>query len=511
MARVARFSRSLASGYILLGANIVYTVVSVPLAWHYLNAKEFGLWAVMAQITSHVALFDLGMSASAFRILVDYKDREKPGAYELYYSTSALIFMLQAIVIVAFGALSGPFLSAALRVPAEYNREFALLLFLSTCLLAVNFVFKIFHTALQAHQRYDIFNVVQSAQLLLMIFALWWSLKSGHGIYSGVIAGTICGSISLLAIAIGAIITGCAVPIADLRFPTKAAIKELLSFGSSTFLLSLGWQMVGASQILLVSRVLGIEAAGVWSVATKAFNMCQQLVWRPLDYSAAVFAEMFVRGERTLLHQRFVEIFSITLSMSAIAGALLVACNEPLLQVWAALSSEKGRISAQIAEWTTSNNILSAILLVSYTITRLLNSLPGITKRLQMLQYVYFLEGAIVILLGWFLAQHWGYSGVFIAAIAADLAVAGSYGFIFTSSFFGIRISTAVRWALPSAKVALMVTLAAGLLSIATASLSPFLQLLTRGIGISLIGMMLLWFITLSPGLRTMCRGYLNR
>jgi len=45
MSRLKKFTFSLLSGYVLLGANIFYTLASVPLALHYLTKPEFGFWA----------------------------------------------------------------------------------------------------------------------------------------------------------------------------------------------------------------------------------------------------------------------------------------------------------------------------------------------------------------------------------------------------------------------------------------------------------------------------------
>ena len=53
MSRLKKFTRSLLSGYVALGANIFYTLASVPLALHYLGKAEFGLWALVSQISGY--------------------------------------------------------------------------------------------------------------------------------------------------------------------------------------------------------------------------------------------------------------------------------------------------------------------------------------------------------------------------------------------------------------------------------------------------------------------------
>ena len=53
MSRLRKFTRSLLAGYLMLGANIFYTLASVPLALHYLGKAEFGLWALVSQICGY--------------------------------------------------------------------------------------------------------------------------------------------------------------------------------------------------------------------------------------------------------------------------------------------------------------------------------------------------------------------------------------------------------------------------------------------------------------------------
>jgi O-antigen/teichoic acid export membrane protein len=73
MSRFKRFAHSLASGYLLLGTNVVFTLAHIPLALHYLSKSEFGLWALTTQITGYLLMLDLGMSGYLVRNLKDDK------------------------------------------------------------------------------------------------------------------------------------------------------------------------------------------------------------------------------------------------------------------------------------------------------------------------------------------------------------------------------------------------------------------------------------------------------
>ena len=76
---------------------------------------------------------------------------------------------------------------------------------------------------------------------------------------------------------------------------------EVFRFSRDLFLLGLAAQLISASQLVLVSRLISLDAAAVWSVCMKSFAMAQLVVCRVLDFSAAGLAELVVWGE----HERF--------------------------------------------------------------------------------------------------------------------------------------------------------------------------------------------------------------
>jgi len=80
---------------------------------------------------------------------------------------------------------------------------------------------------------------------------------------------------------------------ADIAVTLARVIGALLI----SFVLGLALQIISASQVIMVSRFLGLEAAATWSICTKVFQFAQQIVYRLLDFSEAAFSEMVLRRE----------------------------------------------------------------------------------------------------------------------------------------------------------------------------------------------------------------------
>src|SRR5574337_1296470 len=106
MSRFKRFAHSLVSGYALLAANILYTLVSVPLALHYLSTEEFGLWMLVTQVCNfNQIVIDLGMSGAVARILIDHKDDADSTAYGAVIQTGFLVLLVQGALMAVVGGL----------------------------------------------------------------------------------------------------------------------------------------------------------------------------------------------------------------------------------------------------------------------------------------------------------------------------------------------------------------------------------------------------------------------
>src|SRR5262249_51838191 len=158
---------------------------------------------------------------------------------------------------------------------------------------------------------------------------------------------------------------------------------ELFSYGREIFLLSVGWQLVNASQMVVIGRTIGFDAAGVWSIATKPFTMAQQVVFRVLDYSGAGLAEMVVRHERERLLNRFRDILIISASLSIWVGLAVALVNADFLALWT-----KGQVN-----WSAVNDWLMGLMVVMYSTTRCYIGFIGLTKQIRLMKYMYPLEG----------------------------------------------------------------------------------------------------------------------
>jgi O-antigen/teichoic acid export membrane protein len=438
MSRLKKFARSLFSGYVFLGANVLYTFASVPLALHYLSRPEFGLWALTTQLAGYIGLIDAGMSASVSRILVDYKDTRANGNYGSVIKTGALVGASQGLLILPVGLFLAFTAGPLFHIPEELQGKFMWLVIVQSGLLGFVFATRIFSHLLVAHQRWDVSNYGQALLFGVSLLAMWAGLAAGFGVFSFLLAQTCSTMIALVNLA-GCVRLGLFPKRGEWGHATWNRFKELFAFGQDVFLYSIGVQFINASQAILLTRFLGLDVAAVWSVCTRTYTTLGMMLWRVVEYSGPIIAEMMVRGERERLLKRFKELAVFSAGFSIFAAALFGACNGSFVQVWT-----HGKI-----QWPPVNDWLLALWLIISTVMRTHVMLAGATKRFAFLRYVFLLEGLVFVGLNVLLHRHTGMTGMLVLSILCTAAFSLPYGLWRTRKYFNLNAAELARWHRP--------------------------------------------------------------
>ncbi|MGN6556114.1 MAG: lipopolysaccharide biosynthesis protein [Verrucomicrobiota bacterium] len=475
MSRLKRFARSLLSGYAMLGANTIYTLASVPLALHYLSRPEFGLWALTMQLAGYIGLIDAGMSGSISRILIDYKDHRVDGKYGSTIKTGALVGVVQGGLVVLAGLAVAFIAGSLLRVPQELQSKFFWLLLGQCGVLGIAFATRVFSHLLMAHQRVDITNYGQSVLFGVGLLLMWSGFAAGWGVFSFLITQAVMGLGGAFVNGLGCLRLKLFPEADQWGAVTWEKFKELFAFGRDMFLYSIGMQFVTASQTVLLTRFLGLDVAAVWSICTRTYTMLTMLIWRILDYSAPVVAEMMVRGEREWLLKRFKDLAIVSAGASVFSAVLFGACNGAFVQIWT-----HGKI-----DWSPINNWLLALWFVLCTVMRIHIMLAGNSKRFGFLRYVFLLEGVAFILLNLLLQGHRGMTGMLIFSILCTATFSLPYGLWRTRRYFDLTSVDLARCYRPTWRLAWrFIPVAVGVWWL-TNGLSPFWQL---AINVGVIG-----------------------
>ena len=436
MSRFKRFTHSLLSGYMQLAVNSLFTLVTVRLALHYLSDDDYGLWMPATVIAGYIALADFGLSGAAARILIDYKDHQKPEEYGGIIQTSAWVGLSQAALIFLVGTLLAFVLGPLLHIPAKLEREFFWLVIGQCGVTAAMFATRIVALILTANQRFDVNNYSGAFALPVNCGVMWWGFAHGLGVFS-MLWGQAAGVISSLTInCIGCYRLKLFPRKGQWGRPSWEKFRELFVFGRDVFLFMMGNQFVNFSQTLLLTRLVGLKEALTWGICTRAYAILLQVISRIFEFSTSALAEMMVRGEREQLLRRFREIEGLSVNLAVAAAVLFAVANGPFVEVWTA-----GRI-----KWSPWNDLLLAVWLVICITVRMHAGLVGQAKAFRFLRYLYFLEGLAFIGLTLLLHRFGGITLMLMISIGCSLGCTFRYSLWRTCEYFHLSWGDLARW-----------------------------------------------------------------
>ena len=486
--RSEHFARSLAAGYLFIGANIAYTVFSVPLALRYLGKDEFGLWALAMQISSYLMLLDLGVTSAISRFLAESKDSPSAPIYATVFRAGCLVFVSQGLIIAVLGAGFSLFAPFLFGVPENLAPEFRNILTILSVVSGLTIATRALSAPLWAHHRLDVHYLLGIATLLSGLLFLWIGFAAGWGIYSFALAGVpallVCPVINFL------------VCRRNGYYPTQwragrvdsALIRRIFLFGRDVLLMTLGSQLVNASQIMILSRFAGLEAAATFAIGTKLFGLCQQFSGRVLESSAPSLTEIYVRGEDQLFRERFREVLGLSSFLAVVSALVLVCGNSRIISVWTS-----GRIT-----WEPIADLLLALLLVFTTATRCMVGLFGVVARLRPVRSVYLLEACVFVALAIPASQQFGIAGILTVSLLAHAAVTAILPVRAATPFAG-GDGGFVRTLLVSSGIVIVAYLA-GLSWMGSSKLMTYSALVSAGVLVT--GTAVAWWLLLTSEMR---------
>jgi len=417
--RTHNFVRGLGAGYLATAVNIAYTAASIPLALHYLGKEQFGLWALAQQITGYLILLDLGVSPAVSRFIADRKDDVDGGGYGSLLLSGAIVFAIQGLLIVIAGVAFSFFAPTLFAVPDHLAGDFTNVLIIITSLAGLSVAFRSFGAPLWAFQRMDVSYGLGSFTLLTNFAVLWGGFHLGWGIYSfafaGVPAAILCPILTFLI----CWKSGFYPSSGHWGRPNLLLFRKIFSFGQDVVWVAMGSQLVNASQIMILSRVVGLNAAATFAIGTKLFTMGQQFTGRIIESSAPGLTELFVRGDTTKFNLRVSNIISITAVLATLGATALISVNTPFVSFW----------TSGTIHWSLAYDGLLAGLLISTSITRCLVTVFGLMLGYRPVRHIYFLEGVVFIAVTIPAAAHYGLMGVLGASFIVHLTVTGVLSF----------------------------------------------------------------------------------
>jgi O-antigen/teichoic acid export membrane protein len=308
-------------------------LISIRLATQFLSKEEFGLWSFTMQTVGYFMLLDLGVANSVTRLLGEPLASGDTQRIHSWFTLSSVILLCQALVIFISGLIMRPYVLDWFNIPSHLLERASSLWLAFLLIQAVGLVFKLSFAILYAQNRVYWTSHLQSTGAWLGLCAFFLMLHNGWGVF----AYAWSSGIAMLFTSLGGIYAVRRSKLhlrLSLKGVTRAEISRLFRLSSSVFVIGLASQIYFASQGLVTTRILGLEAAAILAVTNRAAFIAMGAIWKPFDAFSPRWQIAYCDGELERVRREFGSMTRFTILLGAAAASAVALINQPFVLWW---------------------------------------------------------------------------------------------------------------------------------------------------------------------------------
>jgi len=323
-----------ATKYIVVALNIGLGAVLMPFTVRHLGQTQYGLWMLVASMTTYFQLLDLGYGNGVVRHLVEADRRGDIDDVNRIASTFVCVYA--AIAVAATVAIGVMLLYIVPRFPhlsSAQVRAAQLLLAVSGARVAIGFPLTVFGAVTNARQGFVLNNLVASATVLVSALCTYVVLEAGGGL---VVLVTVTTAVNLAGYAGYAWNAYRVMP--DLRIrPSHFSVarwREVTSFSLYLFVINVAAQISFNIDNIVIGAFLGPAAVAIYTVALRLAEYQRRLCDQ---FSGMLFPVAMAFGadrNRTALRRTLVEGNRVGMTLVAGAAVVLIGFSQPLIVRW---------------------------------------------------------------------------------------------------------------------------------------------------------------------------------
>lgn len=412
-----------------MASGVITGFITAPFLVHRLGQTNYGLWILIASLTSYLNLADLGLRASITRHVSFFRAKQD------YASINGILTTAQAILLgAAAAAVVGTLVMLGVfshfnDVPADELGNVRLAMMLAGLTVALTLALSIFDAALWAYERFDVLNVIDVIGDLGQMASIMYLVSRGGSLVS--IAAAIM-TWTLLREGTKAI--ACFRIERELRLaPSRIsawAFQRLFGYGLWKFLWSIGNRATTQCGPLIIGARLTVLSVTPYSVSSRLVGYAQGIsnvaTGVVIPTATALHAGERDQSQRTLLLEGGKYCF--TLSLFFVASITLL--GRSFIGLW---------MGSELAAFATLATILALGEAIPMSQWITYSVLLG-KDRHRVVACASLIEMVSVIGLGLALAVPYGLPGVCFAVAVSGFVIRGLLPMVYGCRLLEISI-----------------------------------------------------------------------
>lgn len=394
------------SAYAQMGVGMLCSLLLVRIATRSLTPEEFGLWSFVFGSIGYFLMLDFGLSYSLGRIFADPIHARDSKALSQKLIMGCVVLLGQAILIAALGIMLCEPLLHYFKISSGLREEAGRLWIWCILIQASTLPLRVFPAIIHAQNRVYLANIISAVSQVANLGIFWHFVTHG----SGVMAYAYASLLSTTLIYIGYIL--CVFPGKNpmkltLVWPDFSELPSIMKYAFSILAAMITTQASGAAQIMILTRLLGLDAVAIYSVSSRVPMILSSLCIKPFEAHRMEWIGFYCQKEAGRMLFSIRKALQLALILILMAIGISIIINPIFVKYWTRSDYYAG----------TLFNALVPFAFMGAALGSQLNILFHITKRMRFYTIVTIAGALIEILLSIILVRKIGICGVPVATI----------------------------------------------------------------------------------------------
>jgi O-antigen/teichoic acid export membrane protein len=325
--------RNVSSNWFFLVVSVLATYFLLPFNLLHLGDDAYGVWLLIASLTSYLALLNLGVPMACARHLTRAIAQGDPAILNRLVASSAGLLLGLGTLAALLGLPLLVFFEKAYQIAPELQTESHWAFLVALVNVAIGFIAQLPHAIMDSYQDFVRKNVIASLMVLLRVglnvgIVLWYPSLLVLALV--LLAVTVIEMICLWIIILGRH--------KELRVQpamlSLATIRQIFTFSAFVLLLNLGTQMSFQTDAIVIGKFLGPAQIPVFAVGN---NLIMYLMQFLIGIAAVVYplaTTLKEKGKMEELRAVVLKWSKLAIALSWCAGLYLVVFGKDFLARW---------------------------------------------------------------------------------------------------------------------------------------------------------------------------------
>jgi O-antigen/teichoic acid export membrane protein len=339
-----------------LGSRLVLT----PIILYYVTIEEYGLWSYCFVILSYLATTAFGFNNTYIRYAADYRSRNENEKLNELLSTGLITMSGFSAVILCVLWWLIPSLLSLLGIDTDLHETARLLLLGTASIFVLNTSLAGFQCILEGEQRIVLVRKILLAASAIEIALIIVFFETGFGVFALLWAFVVR---LVVTITLCAFFAYRVFPFlrVSVRLYRKEALKAFAGFGNQMNLLGLLTLLINSLDRIFITRILHLQAAGIYEIGRKLPNMGLMLPGAISGTLMPAASHLEGSSQQQRLKRLYLESTRYLMMLSSIPYAFLIFFAPQIIETWVGKGFDESVYVMQILAVGTFINLFTGI------------------------------------------------------------------------------------------------------------------------------------------------------